>query len=96
MIWFGPAGNSNSFYDQGFAHSWQMPQWLSEMGLNAYEYQCNKGINLKENTALEIGQRAKESGIRLSVHAPYYINLSSTEEEKRNNSIRYILLSLKL
>ena len=96
MIWFGPAGNSNSFYDQGFAHSWQMPQWLSEMGLNAYEYQCNKGINLKENTALEIGQRAKESGIRLSVHAPYYINLSSTEEEKRNNSIRYILDTLKV
>ncbi len=96
MIWFGPAGNSNSFYDQGFAHSWQMPQWLSEMGLNAYEYQCNKGVNIKEEPAGEIGRKAKDFEIRLSVHAPYYINLSSTEEEKRNNSVRYILDTLKV
>lgn len=94
MIWFGPAGNSNSFYDQGFAHSWQMPQWLNEMGLNAYEYQCNKGVNLKDETAQQIGDKAKEFNIRLSVHAPYYINLSSAEEEKRNNSIKYILDTL--
>lgn len=96
MIWFGPAGNSNSFYDQGFAHSWQMPQWLNEMGLNAYEYQCNKGVNLKDETAQEIGEKAKEFNIRLSVHAPYYINLSSTEKEKRDNSVKYILDTLRI
>lgn len=96
MIWFGPAGNSNSFYDQGYAHSWQMPQWLFNMGLNAYEYQCNKGVNLKDETAYEIGEKAKEYNIRLSVHAPYYVNLSSTEQEKRENSIKYILDTLRV
>lgn len=96
MIWFGPAGNSESFYNQGLAHSWQMPKWLSEKGLNAYEYQCNKGINLKDETARKIGDEAKESGIRLSVHAPYYVNLSSTEEEKRVNSVKYILDTLRV
>lgn len=96
MIWFGPAGNSNSFYDQGFAHSWQMPQWLSDKGLNAYEYQCNKGINLKDETAQKIGEKAKEANIRLSVHAPYYVNLSSTEQEKRDNSVKYILDTLRV
>lgn len=96
MIWFGPAGNSDSFYDQGFAHSWQMPQWLNNMGLNAYEYQCNKGVNLKAETAGEIGEKAKESNIRLSVHAPYYINLSSTEKQKRDNSVKYILDTLRI
>lgn len=96
MIWFGPAGNSDSFYDQGFAHSWQMPQWLNNMGLNAYEYQCNKGVNLKAETAGEIGKKAKESNIRLSVHAPYYINLSSTEKQKRDNSVKYILDTLRI
>ncbi len=96
MIWFGPAGNSNSFYDQGLAHSWQMPQWLSDMGLNAYEYQCNKGVNLKDETAQEIGEKAKEANIRLSIHAPYYINLSSTEQEKRDNSVKYILNTLRV
>ncbi len=84
MIWFGPAGSSNSFYD------------LSEMGLNAYEYQCNKGINLNDETAQEIGEKASEFNIRLSIHAPYYINLSSTEKEKRDNSVNYILDTLRV
>ena len=96
MIWFGPAGNSNSFYDQGFSHSWQMPEWLSEMGLNTYEYQCNKGVNLKDETARKIGEKAKEANIRLSVHAPYYINLSSAEQEKRDNSVKYIMDTLRV
>lgn len=96
MIWFGPAGNSDSFYEQGYKHSWQMPKWLNDMGLNAYEYQCNKGVNLKDDTAREIGERCKESNIRLSIHAPYYINLSSTERDKRERSIQYILDTLHI
>lgn len=96
MIWFGPAGNSESFYDQGYAHSWQMPKWLSDQGLNAYEYQCNKGVNLKEETAKKIGDMAKEANIRLSVHAPYYINMSSVEEVKRDNSVKYIIDTMRV
>jgi deoxyribonuclease-4 len=36
-----------------------------------------------------------EKGISVSLHAPYYISLSSTEEEKRLGSLRYILESAK-
>ena len=96
MIWFGPAGNSKSFYEQGYKHSWQMPQWLREQGLNAYEYQCSKGILLKEETAARIGEECRENNIRLSIHAPYYINLSSTEKKKRERSIEYILDTLRI
>lgn len=96
MIWFGPAGNSDSFYEQGFKRSFEMPQWLSSMGLNAYEYQCNKGIHLKDETALLIGEKCREFNIKLSIHAPYYINLPSTEEKKRENSIQYIINTLKI
>lgn len=96
MIWFGPAGNSDSFYNAGFKHSWQMPEWLKGMGLSAYEYQCNKGVNLKDETAFEIGVKCREHQIRLSIHAPYYINLSSTESEKRNRSTQYILDTLRI
>lgn len=95
MIWFGPAGNSDSFYEQGFKRSYEMPQWLNSMGLNAYEYQCNKGVRLNDDTALLIGQKCREYNIRLSVHAPYYINLASTEEQKRKNSVQYIIDTLK-
>jgi len=91
MIWFGPSGNSEKFYDDGNKYSHQMPEWLKNMGLNAYEYQCNKGTNIKKETAGKIGIEAKKAGVRLSIHAPYYINLSSGEEEKRKNSIQYIL-----
>lgn len=66
------------------------------MGLNAYEYQCNKGITLKDETARAIGEACRENGIRLSIHAPYYINLSSTESEKRERSVKYILDTLRV
>jgi len=91
MIWFGPSGNSEKFYEDGNKHSYQMPEWLKNMDLNAYEYQCNKGTNIKQETAVKIGIEAKKAGVRLSIHAPYYINLSSSEEEKRKNSVQYII-----
>lgn len=96
MIWFGPAGNADTFYRQGYQHSWQMPEWLHQMGLNAYEYQCNKGIHLKDETAFVIGEKCRENNIRLSIHAPYYINLASTEKVKRDKSIQYILDTLRI
>jgi deoxyribonuclease-4 len=96
MIWFGPSGNTEKFYQEGFKSSWQMPSWLAGMGLNAYEYQCNKGTNIKRETAEKIGGQARLAGIRISIHAPYYINLSSAEEEKRVNSISYILKTLQV
>jgi deoxyribonuclease-4 len=96
MIWFGPSGNSEKFYKDGNKKSHQMPQWLNEMGLNAYEYQCNKGTNIKKQTAQQIGEEAKKYNIRMSIHAPYYINLSSRDEVKRKNSIQYILNTLEI
>ncbi len=96
MIRFGPAGNSESFYEQGYKSSVDMPVWLKDMGLNAYEYQCNKGVKIGKNNAEELGKNATQNNIFLSIHAPYYINMASPEEEKRNNSIRYIMDTLKV
>ncbi|WP_313562043.1 TIM barrel protein [Ruminiclostridium cellobioparum] len=95
MIKFGPSGNSDSFYEQGYKSSSQMPAWLAGMGLDAYEYSCTKGVNVGEATATEIGRQAKDNNIFLSIHAPYYINMASEEEEKRENSKRYILETLR-
>lgn len=96
MIRFGPSGNSDSFYEQGFKTSSQMPAWLASMGLNAYEYSCTKGVNIGEKTAIEIGNEAKNNKIFVSIHAPYYINMASEEIEKRENSKKYILDTLKI
>lgn len=66
------------------------------MGLNAFEYQCGRGVNIGLEKAAELGRLAQEKGIALSLHAPYYISMSSVEEEKRNNSVNYILASAQV
>ena len=92
---FGPAGNSDSFYALGYKHSEDVPEYLEKMKLNAFEYQCGRGVNIKEETAARLGDLAAAKDIILSLHAPYYISLSSTEEQKRLNSIDYILQSAR-
>ncbi|MBQ1278955.1 MAG: TIM barrel protein [Clostridia bacterium] len=92
---FGPAGNSISFTKMGYKHSLQVPEYLEKMGLNAFEYQCGRGVNIGLDKATALGEKAREKGITLSLHAPYYISMSSVEEEKRLNSINYILSSAR-
>lgn len=92
---FGPAGNSESFLKMGYKGSLQVPQYIEKMGLDAFEYQCGRGVNIGTDKAIELGKKAKEKGVILSLHAPYYISMSSVEEEKRLNSIRYILDSAR-
>ena len=93
MIWFGTAGNSNSFYDMGYKSTSQVPEYIKKMGINAYEYQCGRGVRINQAEAIKLKQNAGAESIRLSLHSPYYISLSSLEEEKRDNSINYILQS---
>lgn len=90
---FGPAGNSSSFKEQkGKTHA-DIVRFVKEMDLDAYEYQCGRGVKIGEDAARAFGELAAAEGLALSLHAPYYISLSSVEPEKRDNSIRYILQS---
>ena len=92
---FGPAGNSESFAKMGYKHSLDVPEYIVKMGLDAFEYQCGRGVNIGLDKARELGELAKEKNIALSLHAPYYISMSSVEETKRDNSINYILSSAR-
>ena len=96
MVLFGPGGNSISFREEGHKSTLDAPKWLCERGLDAYEYECGQGVRISEDTAIKFGEEAKKYGITLSVHAPYFISLSSVEEEKRDNSIKYILDTLRV
>lgn len=54
--------------------------WLSERKLNAVEIQCTYGFKMsEENKAIYIEQA--KSGFHFSIHAPYYINLGSLNEQ---------------
>ncbi len=92
-IKFGPAGNAQSFADAGFKATVDAPRWLHEMGLNAYEYQCGRGVNIGEETARKIAAQAALHDIAMSLHAPYYINLSNRDEERVQKNIGYVLAS---
>lgn len=92
---FGPAGTSDSFKQMGYKSSLQVPEYIEKMGLDCFEYQCGRGVNIGLDKAQELGKLANEKGITLSLHAPYYISMSSVEEEKRLNSVNYILSSAR-
>ena len=87
---FGPGGNSESFYAEGFKSTLQAPGWVRARGLDAYEYQGGNGITASPKTLAAIGQKAAAHGVAMSLHAPYYISLSSEFEEKRVKSLDYI------
>ena len=45
-IRFGTAGTSDSFAAQGYKSSLDVPEYTAKMGLNAFEYQCGRGVRL--------------------------------------------------
>ncbi len=95
MIKFGPAGHSESFINSGKKHTYQMPEWLKNFGLDVFEYSFGRGVNIKRDSALKIGEEAKKYGIEMTVHAPYYINFATHEPQKAENNIRYVMQSLE-
>lgn len=93
MITFGPGGNSLSWGKRKFPED--LPQYLAEFGLNGYEIECGRGVRISDQTVKLLPKLAEENGIYVTLHAPYFISLSSVEEEKRSNSVNYILESAK-
>lgn len=93
---FGPGGNSESFRAAGLRSTLQAPRFVRELGLEAYEYEAGNGITGSSEMFLAVGAKAREHGIKMSFHAPYFISLSSVEKEKRLNSIGYIQRSAEV
>ena len=91
---FGPGGNSDAFKLSGGKSTLDAPKWVKSIGLNAYEYEAGNGIAASPAMLSAIGERAREHGIKMSFHTPYFISLSGVEEEKRLKSIKYIADSL--
>ena len=95
MIKFGQSGNSLGYQLAGFSDSSNSAKWAKEMGLDCFEYSFGRGVNLSKQKAEQIGSSFSKEGIELSVHAPYFINFAGVEEEKVQNSYRYLLDSIE-
>jgi deoxyribonuclease-4 len=84
MIKVGPAGSNGLGNLKGVSK-------VAEMDLDCMEVEFTYGVRMDLKTAKDVGILAKKKGIILSVHAPYYINLASDEEEKFVASKKRIL-----
>ena len=93
---FGPSGHDETFVQEGYQATIQMPKWLHDKGLELFEYSFGRGVRVSAETADAIGNEVDKYGIEMSVHAPYFINFASVEQEKADNSITYLTSSLKI
>ncbi len=91
---FGPGGNSVEFAAAKLKKTSDVPKWVFEYGLDAYEYEAGRGVSASMENFISLGENAKAYGIELSFHAPYYISLSGVEYETRMKSVGYIMQSL--
>ncbi|MEM0016286.1 MAG: deoxyribonuclease IV [Saccharolobus sp.] len=89
-IYLGPAGIP---YASKKRNTIEGIKTVKELGLNAMEVEFVQGVRMSKDMAKETGQVAKELGIRLSVHAPYFINLCSDDQEKVEASKKRIIES---
>jgi len=90
-IYLGPGGNCITAKESSTLGSFER---LKELNLNAQEIEFVRSIYLSPKAAEEVGRLAKNYGILLSVHAPYFINLLSDKKETIEASIKRILESL--
>ena len=92
-LWFGTAGVPKSTVGTS---SLEGIQRIVDLGLDCMEVEFVKGVKMGAETAEKVGRRAEELGVRLSVHAPYYVNLNAAEEGKRLASMERLTASARM
>ncbi len=94
---FGVAGCPPKFWKSSFKEdSANNPLWLASIGLEAYEVQFTHGIRMNREKALGVAENARRGGVALSVHAPYFVVLTSMDETVVRNSINLMARCIEL
>lgn len=95
MIKFGVAGNSRSFFEEGHSATLEAASWCKARGIDVFEYSFGRGVTLPETTAKAIGDKFREEGVCMSIHAPYFINFANLDPEMIKKSIAHVTASCK-
>ena len=95
MIKFGPSGNSESFYAEGFSHTEEAAVFVKKRGLDCFEYSFGRGVRMSEDKAISIGDAFEAEGVEISAHAPYFINFANPDDEMAAKSYGYVLDTAK-
>lgn len=93
MIRIGIAGIPHSAKGKGTEAGIER---LRALGLDAMELQFGRNVYMKPEAAMAAAVVAKKEDISLSVHAPYYVNLTSKNEQTREKSKDWIMKSARV
>lgn len=69
---------------------------VRNLNLDSMELEFVHSINIKEEKAVEVKKTAEKNNIKLTCHAPYFINLNSEDPKKFHASIGRIVNSAKI
>ena len=95
MIKFGPSGNCENFYAEGFSHTEEAAAFVKKRGLDCFEYSFGRGVRMSEDKAISIGEAFQKEGVEISAHAPYFINFANPDDEMAAKSYGYVLDTAK-
>jgi deoxyribonuclease-4 len=87
-IFIGPAGTGGSSIEN-FSE-------IKNLGLDAVEIEFTYGVWMTKEQATKIKESNKKIGLKLSIHAPYFINLNSEDKAKIGASKARILKSCEI
>lgn len=85
---FGTAGTPIRSKDGG---SLAGVNTVADLGLSCMELEFVRGVRMSIDLAKQVGSAARERGVVLTAHGPYYINLNSLEAQKVKDSEKRIL-----
>jgi deoxyribonuclease IV len=69
---------------------------IKELGLDGMEVEYVRGVITDYRKMGQVGKLARELGLVLTAHAPYYINFFAREKEKIDKSYQYVLDTARL
>lgn len=89
-IRYGPAGKPVGYKGR----MEEVPGFLRSIGLDAFEYEAVRGVRISREKASLLARNAEENGVVVSMHAPYYINLSSPDRGVVERSLKRLYESM--
>ncbi len=90
---FGTAGKPHGTPGESTVNA---VKYIAQLGLGCMELEFVKGVQMNEEAAAEVAKASLKHGVKLSAHAPYYINLNAKEPEKITASQKRILHTARI
>lgn len=94
-VLFGPSGGGDEFVESGGKSILDMAKWIKNYGLDAFEYSFGHGYQMSTDKAKLAGELFEKENIKVSLHAPFYINFANPSDEMYQKSQGYIYTGLK-